>query len=97
MEDWVPFVDISETDGEFHIKAELPVLKKEDMRVAWDKGVRTLQGNRKAERQLNEPSKSYDSLATMSNRVRAGLPKPVGQTKAKRTGTCSTSIIGVAL
>lgn len=42
VEDWVPFVDISETDGEFHIKAELPVLKKEDMRVAWDKGVRTL-------------------------------------------------------
>lgn len=31
--DWAPFVDISETDGEFHIKTEFPRLKNEDERV----------------------------------------------------------------
>ena len=39
----------------------------------------------------------YGLLATMSNRFRAELPKPVGQTKVKRTGAYSTSIIGVVL
>ena len=34
---------------EFHVKAELPVLKKEDARVTLDKGMLTLQGERKEE------------------------------------------------
>jgi len=37
-------VDISDTDGEFHIKTEDPRLKNETVRVALDKGVFTLQG-----------------------------------------------------
>ena len=30
--DWVPSVDVSETDGEYQIKAEIPDVKKEDVK-----------------------------------------------------------------
>ena len=49
--DWTPSVDISETEEEFHIKAELPEVKKEDVQVTLDNGVLTLQGERKEERE----------------------------------------------
>ena len=45
--DWVPSVDISETDAEFLIRAELPAVKKEDVRVTIDDGTLTISGERK--------------------------------------------------
>jgi HSP20 family protein len=50
MADWAPFVDISETDEEFHIEAELPEVKKEDVKVTLGNGVVTLQGEWKEEK-----------------------------------------------
>jgi HSP20 family protein len=50
MAQWAPLVDISETDKEFLIKAELPEVKKEDVKVTVDKGVLTLSGERKIEK-----------------------------------------------
>ena len=49
--DWVPRVDISETDNEFVIKAEIPEVKKEDVKVTIDNGVLTIQGERKQEKE----------------------------------------------
>jgi len=37
--DWVPAVDISETELEFLIKAEIPEIKKEDVKVTVQDGV----------------------------------------------------------
>jgi HSP20 family protein len=51
--DWVPSVDISETADEYQIKAELPEVKKEDVRVLLEDGVLTLQGERKEDREDN--------------------------------------------
>ena len=47
--DWQPSVDISETDQAFLIKAELPEVKKEDIRLDIDHGVLTLRGERHLE------------------------------------------------
>lgn len=47
--DWAPNVDIVETPEEFQIKAELPEVKKEDVKVSVDQGVLCLQGERKHE------------------------------------------------
>lgn len=55
--DWVPTVDISETDGEYLIKAELPEVKKEDVKVTVEDGVLTLQGVRHQEKE--EKGKRY--------------------------------------
>src|SRR5262249_46608037 len=58
--DWMPTVDISETDGEYLIKAELPEIKKEDVKVAVEDGVLTLQGERRHEKE--EKGKRYNSV-----------------------------------
>jgi HSP20 family protein len=49
--DWTPRVDIAETDKEFVIKAEIPEVKKEDVKVTVDSGVLTIRGERKQEKE----------------------------------------------
>lgn len=46
---WAPAVDISETPKEYLIKAELPGLKKEEVKVTLNNGVLTVSGERKSE------------------------------------------------
>lgn len=55
--DWTPTVDISETGTEFLIKAELPDIKKEDVKVTVEGGVLTIQGERNREKE--EKGKKY--------------------------------------
>jgi HSP20 family protein len=49
--DWAPVVDIQETDTEYLVKAELPEVKKEDVKVTIENGVLTLQGERRQEKE----------------------------------------------
>ena len=49
--DWAPRVDIAETDNEFTIKAEIPEVNKEDVKVTVDSGVLTIRGERKQEKE----------------------------------------------
>lgn len=55
--DWAPSVDVSETDGAYQIKAEIPDVKKEDVKVTLEDGVLTIQGERKFEKE--EKGKKY--------------------------------------
>ena len=47
--DWTPMVDVQETDKEYLIKAELPEVKKDDVKVEMLDGVLTIEGERKQE------------------------------------------------
>jgi HSP20 family protein len=49
--DWAPIVDIQETDKEYLVKAELPEVKKEDVKVTINDGVLTLEGERRQEKE----------------------------------------------
>ena len=49
--DWVPLVDVNETQEAFHIDVELPDVGPEDVKVTIDHGVLTLQGERKKKRE----------------------------------------------
>jgi HSP20 family protein len=57
LADWTPTVDIEESETEYVIKAELPEVRKEDVKVAVNQGVLTIQGERKMERE--EKNKKY--------------------------------------
>lgn len=48
--DWAPQVNISETEKAYVVKADLPDVKKEDVKVTHDKGVLTLAGERRQEK-----------------------------------------------
>lgn len=47
--DWNPAVDIEETDKEYIVKADLPEVKKENVKVNFENGLLTLEGERTME------------------------------------------------
>ena len=49
--EWSPSADISETEKEYLIRAELPGVKKEDVKVTIEDGVITISGERKYEKE----------------------------------------------
>lgn len=81
--DWTPTVDISETDGEYQIKAEIPDVKKEDVKVTVEDGVLTIQGERKQEKE--EKGKRYHRIErSYGSFVRSfSLPDVIDEEKVK--------------
>jgi len=66
--DWMPAVDISETDTAYLVKAEIPGVNKEDVKVTMQDGMLTIQGERKQEkeekgRKFHRIERSYGSFA----------------------------------
>jgi HSP20 family protein len=55
--EWAPLVDIIEDDKEYIIKAEIPGVTKENVKVAVENGVLTISGERKLEKE--EKNKKY--------------------------------------
>ena len=49
--DWMPSVDISETDAAYLIKGEVPGVNKDDVKVTVQDGMLTIQGERKQEKE----------------------------------------------
>ena len=49
--EWAPLVDITEDDKEYLIKAELPEVKKDAVKVTVENGVLTITGERKFEKE----------------------------------------------
>ncbi len=52
--EWAPSVDISEDDKEWLVSADLPEVKKEDVKVTVENGVLTITGERKFEKEETE-------------------------------------------
>ena len=51
LADWMPLADITEDEKEYLIKAELPEMKREDVKVIVENGVLTMSGERKFEKE----------------------------------------------
>lgn len=58
--EWSPPVDISEDDKEYLVKAELPELKKEEVKVSVENGELAISGERKTEKE--EKGKKYHRI-----------------------------------
>jgi HSP20 family protein len=81
--DWAPRVDIAETDEAFVIKAEIPEVNKEDVKVTVDNGVLAIRGERKQEKEEKEKKfhrveRYYGSFTRSFT-----LPDNVDETKIK--------------
>jgi HSP20 family protein len=57
---WLPPVDITEDEKAYLIKAELPEVRKEDVKVTVENGVLTISGERKFEKE--EKDKRYHRI-----------------------------------
>jgi len=51
LSEWAPSVDIGENEKEFVVKAELPEVKKEDIKVNVENGTLSISGERKVEKE----------------------------------------------
>jgi HSP20 family protein len=52
--EWAPACDIQETDQEYVVKADLPEVRKEDVKVEFEDGVLTVEGDRKLEKEAKD-------------------------------------------
>ena len=99
LADWSPQVDIAETPQEFTIKAELPEINKDDVKVTIDNGVLTLQGERK--REVEQKDKKFHRIERFYGSFSRSfsLPDNVDANAAKATfkdGVLSLQIPKVA-
>lgn len=51
LPDWAPQVDISEDEKEYLVKADLPEMKKEEVKVTVENGVLSISGERNTEKE----------------------------------------------
>jgi HSP20 family protein len=67
LADWIPVVDVLETEQEFLIQADLPGVEKEHVKVSVQEGVLTVAGHRQQEqeqkgRRYHRTERSYGSF-----------------------------------
>lgn len=83
--DFMPAVDIQETDTEFIVKADLPEVKKEDVKVQVQDGVLVIEGERQKEKE--EKGKRFHKVEREYGKFvrRFALPADVdaGKTQAE--------------
>ena len=93
--DWAPSVDISETDQAFLIKAEMPGVKKEDVKVTVDNGVLTIQGERKMEKE--EKGKTFHRIERSYGSFVRSFRVPAGVDDSKAKAEFKDGMINVTL
>jgi len=83
--DWLPKVDIAETDQAFEIKVELPEVNREDIKISMESGVLSIRGERKQEKE--EKGKKFHRIERhYGSFVRSfSLPENVDPDKVKAT------------
>jgi len=85
--EWSPTADISETDTEYLIRAALPAVKKEDVKVTYENGLLTLSGERRYEEQHKD--EKYHKVETFyGNFLRSfALPDAIDEEAIKAEST----------
>lgn len=93
--DWAPAVDISEDNKEFLVKAELPGLKREEVKVTVEDGVLSITGERKVEKE--EKNKKYHRIERSYGSFVRSFTLPEGADAAKVNAEFKDGVLNVHL
>lgn len=74
LAEWTPAVDVQETDGEYLIKADLPDVKKDDVKVEVQDNMISVSGERKQEKE--EKGKRFHRVERAYGRFERRLSLP---------------------
>ena len=80
---WSPAVDVSESDGELTVTAELPGMRSEDVHVDLADNVLTIRGEKKEETERQEKEMRVVERSYGSFRRSFTLPSPVDEAKVE--------------
>ena len=93
--DWAPQVDIAETDKAFEIKAEIPEVNKEDVKVTVHNGVLMIQGERKQEKE--EEGKKFHRVERSYGIFNRSFTLPDNVDESKVTATFKNGILNLQI
>lgn len=95
LADWAPAVDISEDDKEFVIKAELPGLKRDEVKVTVEDGVLSISGERKTEKE--EKNKKFHRVERSYGSFLRSFSLPEGADATKVNAEFADGVLNVHL
>lgn len=93
--EWSPLVDITEDDKEYLIKAELPEVRKEDVKVTVENGVLSITGQRKFEKE--EKDKRYHRIERAYGSFTRSFTLPDDADDGKVSAEFKDGVLGVRL
>lgn len=93
--EWNPRVDISEDDGSYRIHADVPGLRREDVRVSLADGVLTIEGERKEEKK--EETTRMHRLERFHGRFRRSFTLPADADSSGLKARCQDGQLTVTV
>lgn len=93
--EWAPAVDIAETPEAYTLHAELPSMKKEDIKLTVEDGVLTLTGERKLERE--EKNKTYHRVERSYGRFQRSFTLPTAVDETKVAASYDNGVLNVLI
>lgn len=95
LAEWMPPVDIEESDKEYLIKAELPGIKKEEVKVNVEGGTLSISGERKAEKE--EKDKKYHRVERSYGAFSRSFTLPEGAVAEKVSAEFKDGVLMIHL
>ena len=93
--DWSPEVDISEDDQGYLLKADLPEMKKDDVRVTVEDGILCVSGERKSEKE--DQKKKFHRIERSFGTFRRSFTLPEDADSTKVTAEFHEGVLKVHL
>jgi len=93
--DWAPAVDVEETDKEYVVKADLPDIKRDDVKIGIEDGILTVEGERKQEKE--EKGKKFHRIERSYGKFVRRLALPTDVDQGKVTATFKEGVLQVQL
>jgi len=93
--DWAPAMDVQETDVEYLVKADLPDMTKDNVKVGIENGVLTIEGERKQEKE--ESTKKYHRLERAYGKFVRRLTVPSDVDEARVVAEFKNGVLNVHL
>lgn len=95
LADWSPLVDITEDEKEYLVKAELPEVKKEDIKVSIEDSTLSITGERKSEKE--EKGKKFHRIERSYGRFERSFTLPEDTDASKVTSEFADGVLKVHL
>src|SRR6266446_4746579 len=93
--DWSPEVDISEDDHGYLLKADLPEMKKDDVRVTVEDGILSVSGERKCQKE--DEKKKFHRIERSFGTFRRNFTLPEDADSTKVTAEFRDGVLNVHL